>query len=167
MKPVAGLALLLALSSGCVLAASLEALSAEPMNMQVKGQFDVKVMPQQADNDEARGAGISRLSLDKRFHGPLDASSQGEMLALGDGVEAGAYVAIERITGTLDGRSGSFALVHRALMNRGVPEHWSVLIVPDSGTGELAGIDGSMKIIIADGHHHYEFDYSLPVPPEG
>lgn len=130
--------------------------------MRAEGSFEVKVNPQQPDNDEARAAGIGRLSLDKRFHGPLDAESKGEMLAFGDGVESGAYVALERVTGMLDGRSGSFALMHRAAMRGGQPENWSVLVVPESGTGELTGIEGSMKIIIADGQHSYEFDYSLP-----
>lgn len=130
--------------------------------MQAEGVFDVQVKPQQTDNDEARAAGLSRLSLDKRFHGPLDAVGHGEMLAIGDGVESGAYVALERITGTLDGRSGSFAVMHRAAMRSGVPENWSLLIVAESGTDELAGIEGSIQILIEGGVHRYRIDYNLP-----
>lgn len=130
--------------------------------MRVQGTFDVKVIPQAADNPEAKAANVSRLALDKRFYGSLDATSQGEMLAIGDGVESGAYVALEKVSGTLDGRKGSFALMHRAAMVRGTPQDWSVAVVPDSGTGELIGLDGSMTITITDGTHYYDFQYTLP-----
>lgn len=130
--------------------------------MQVKGTFDVKTNPQQADNPHAEAASLIRMSLDKRYHGALDAVGQGEMLAVGDGKESGAYVAIEKVEGTLDGRSGSFALVHTGIMRGGTPGHWSVKIVPDSGTDELRGIEGEMTITITDGAHHYELEYRLP-----
>lgn len=130
--------------------------------MHAQGTFDVKATPQAADNSEAKAAAISRLSLDKRFHGALDATSQGEMLAIGDGVESGAYVALEKVSGTLNGREGSFALMHRAVMVRGTPQGWTVTVVPDSGTGALAGLDGSMTITITDGTHYYDFQYTLP-----
>lgn len=126
------------------------------------GRFDVEVQPQQPDNPQAQAAGLGRLSLDKQFHGALQARSQGEMLASGDGTESGAYVAIEKVDGTLDGRRGSFVLVHRAVMNRGTPENWSVDVVPDSGTGQLAGLRGSMTITVAGGEHLYDFEYALP-----
>jgi len=84
------------------------------------------------------------------------------MLASSDGGKSGAYVAIEKITGTLQDRKGSFVLLHSAVMDQGVPVNWSVAVVPDSGTGQLQGISGTMKITIADGKHFYDFDYSLP-----
>jgi hypothetical protein len=136
--------------------------SAKESTMHAPGKFDVKVKPQAPDNPEAQASGLSRLSLDKRFHGALDATSKGEMLASGDGTKSGAYVALETVTGTLQGRSGSFVLMHSAVMRQGVPENWSVTVVAGSGTGELAGLEGAMKIVIADGVHSYEFDYSLP-----
>jgi hypothetical protein len=136
--------------------------SKEPATMHAQGKFDVKVKPQTPDNPEAQASGLSRLSLDKRFHGVLDATSKGEMLASGDGTRSGAYVALETVTGTLQGRSGSFVLMHSAVMRQGVPENWSVTVVADSGTGELTGLEGAMKIVIADGVHSYEFEYTLP-----
>jgi hypothetical protein len=135
---------------------------AEPTQMLAKGTFDVTVTPQQPDNSAARGAGLSRLSLEKRFHGGLEGTSQGEMLALGDGTASGGYVAIEKVTGTLDGRSGSFALLHSAVMRGTTPEDWKVRTVPDSGTGGLAGLEGTMTITIAGGKHEYQFEYTLP-----
>ncbi len=102
---------------------------------------------------------IARMSIDKVFHGQLEAKSQGEFLATGSADGSGGYVAMERVTGTLDGKAGSFVLQHSATMTRKVPE-MTVTVVPDSGTGELVGLSGAMKIIIADGKHSYEFDYS-------
>jgi len=131
--------------------------------MRVQGSFEVKVTPQTPDNAPARSAGLARLSLDKRFHGPLEGSSQGEMLADGDGSKRdGAYVAMERFAGTLDGRTGGFALVHRALMRDRTPEQWTVTVVPGSGTGALAGLEGEMRIRVEDGKHIYALDYTLP-----
>lgn len=125
------------------------------------GSFEVTLAPLALDapgSDEARG----RMRLDKRFHGGLDAVGAGEMLT-GMGAVAGsaAYVAIERITGTLDGRSGSFLVVHRGVMTRGAPE-LLVSIVPDSGTGELLGIAGSMTLIVGGGQHDYRIDATIP-----
>lgn len=130
--------------------------------MHATGTFDVKVKPQQPDNDDAKAAGLMRLALDKKFHGSLEGESHGEMLANGDGSSDGAYVAIEKFNGKLDGREGSFGLVHRALMRDGKPEQWSILVAPGSGTGELAGIDGELTITIADGVHSYDLSYTLP-----
>ncbi|MFT4256790.1 MAG: DUF3224 domain-containing protein [Pseudoxanthomonas sp.] len=129
--------------------------------MHATGTFQVKVKPQQADNPDAQAAGLMRLALDKQFTGALQGESHGEMLATGDGKTAGGYVAVEKFTGTLDGREGSFALIHRALMRDGKPEQWSILVAPDSGTGALAGIDGEFTISIVDGVHSYDFAYTL------
>lgn len=136
----------------------------EPTTMHVHGAFDVKVQPQQPDNAQAQAAQLGRLSIDKRYHGALDAIGQGEMLASGDGSQSGAYVAIEKVTGALHSRKGSFVLVHSAVMSNGVPTQWSVAVVPDSGTGQLADLSGTMRITIADGKHFYDFEYSLPEP---
>lgn len=131
--------------------------------MHANGRFDVKVQPQRPDNPQAQAAGLGRLSLDKQFHGALDARSQGEMLSSGDdATRSGAYVAIEKVDGALDGRRGSFVLMHHAVMVKGTPGNWAVEVVPDSGTGELAGLCGSMTITITGGEHFYDFEYTLP-----
>jgi hypothetical protein len=126
------------------------------------GPFDVKVAPQKPDSEVAQAANLGRMSIDKQFHGELDAVSKGEMIAGQTEVKgSGAYVAMERVTGTLNGRKGSFLLYHTGIMHRGVP-HLSVTVVPDSGTEELKGLAGKMNIIIApDGKHSYEFDYTI------
>lgn len=134
----------------------------EPVIMHANGTFDVKVVPQKPDNPQAQAAGLGRLSIDKRFHGALEATGQGEMLTAGDGEHSGAYVAIEKVTGSLQGREGSFVLLHSAVMNRGVPENWSITVMPDSGTEQLAGLGGTMQITITEGKHFYDFRYALP-----
>lgn len=123
---------------------------------QASGTFEVKLAPQtQAD------APVGRLSIDKQFHGDLEATSQGEMLAVGTGVEGSAgYVAMEQVSGTLHGRSGTFALQHTGIMTRGTPQ-LTITVVPDSGTGQLAGLSGRMMIHIADGNHSYDFEYTI------
>lgn len=104
-----------------------------------------------------------RLSLDKTFTGALQGVSKGEMLASRDAAQKnGAYVAMETFSGSLDGREGGFAIVHRALLREGAPQEWTVTIVPGSGTGALVGIEGAMRITVVDGRHHYELDYTLP-----
>ena len=124
------------------------------------GPFEVKLNPE-PPSGAAERAGIARLSLDKQFHGELEATSQGEMLAFRSSVEGSAgYVAMETVRGTLHGRSGSFVLQHGSLMTRGTPVQ-SISVVPDSGTGELAGLAGRMTISIVDGRHSYHFDYTL------
>ena len=131
--------------------------------MQAEGTFQIKVVPQQPDNDPARSAGLGRLSLDKHYSGTLEGTGHGEMLAEGGGTrQDGAYVALERVTGSLAGRSGSFALVHRALLRDNVPQEWTVVVVPGSGTGELAGLEGTLRIEVENGSHRYRFDYRLP-----
>jgi hypothetical protein len=105
------------------------------------------------------------MILDKQFHGDLEATSKGQMLAAGTAVQGSAgYVAMERVTGTLNGRSGTFVLQHSGTMNRGAP-HLTLTVVPDSGTGELEGLAGSMTIDRAEGKHSYGFEYTLG--PEG
>jgi len=134
------------------------------MTQLAKGPFDVKLNPQPlALEDDGEGAARGRMSLDKRFHGDLDATSKGEMLTAMSGTQGSAgYVAIEKVTGTLDGRAGTFALQHSATMTRGAPD-LRIIVVPDSGTGALAGLAGTMKIVIAEGgKHFYELEYSLP-----
>jgi hypothetical protein len=128
----------------------------------VSGEFEVKLNPQNPDNPEAESAGLSRMSLDKQFHGALEATSKGEMISIMTEVKgSGVYVAIERVSGALNGRRGSFILHHRGVMTRGTPE-LSVTVVPDSGTGELTGLTGDMQIKMPDGKHFYDFSYSLP-----
>jgi hypothetical protein len=131
------------------------------MTMRATGPFDVKLSPQASD-EEPNGSTLARLSLDKQFHGDLEATSTGTMLSAGTRVTGSAgYVAIERVTGTLQGRQGSFVLQHFATMNRGTPD-LKIIVVPDSGTGALTGLTGQMTIIIAaGGKHSYEFDYTL------
>ena len=126
------------------------------MTQQAAGTFTVKLTPQ--DSGEPT---IGRMALDKRFAGPLEATSKGEMLAAGTAVQGSAgYVALERVTGSLDGRSGSFVLQHTGVMTRGTPS-LTITVVPDSGTGELTGLTGSMSIEIAGGVHSYVFSYAL------
>jgi len=126
----------------------------------VNGSFDVKLQPIDPYNRD-EGAGIARMSIDKQFHGALDATSKGEMLsAMGNVKGSAGYVAIERVSGTLAGRKGSFTLQHNATMTRGEP-YLNIIIVPDSGSGDLVGLSGSMKIDITEGKHFYTFDYAL------
>jgi hypothetical protein len=132
------------------------------MALHARGPFEVRLNPLPPYND-AEGANLGRMSIDKQFRGELEAASKGEMLSAGTSVKGSAgYVAIERVTGTLQGRSGTFVLQHNATMNRGTPAQ-NIVVVPDSGTGQLAGLSGTMRIAIAaDGKHSYEFDYVLP-----
>jgi hypothetical protein len=131
----------------------------------VSGSFDVKIEPQNADNAPAKESGLGRMSIDKQFHGELEATSKGEMLSfMNRDAGSGGYVALERVTGTLSGHNGSFVLEHTATMDRGAPE-LNIIVVPGSGTGELAGISGTMKIRIESGHHFYDFDYTIPAAP--
>jgi hypothetical protein len=129
-----------------------------------KGTFDVKLTPQ-AMEEKTDGAPLGRMSIDKQFHGDLEATSKGEMLTAGTVVKGSAgYVAIERVSGTLDGRIGTFVLQHNGVMTRGAPQ-LTITVVPDSGTGELAGLAGKMTINIVDGKHLYEFEYTLAGTP--
>lgn len=134
------------------------------MTTRAAGAFDVKMIPQ-AGGDAPEDKAIGRLLLDKRFHGSLEATSKGQMLAAMTAVKGSAgYVAMELVTGKLDGRAGAFVLQHSGTMNRG-EQSLTLGVVPDSGTGELVGLAGSMRIIISEGKHSYEFDYSLGARP--
>ncbi len=125
------------------------------------GTFEVKVTPQAAEEGDG---GISRMLLDKKIHGDLEGTSQGQMLTGGIVKGSGGYVAMEKITGTLKGRSGSFMLQHSATMDKGEP-HIQITVVPNSGTGQLVGLAGTFTIQIDAGKHSYEFDYTLPEAP--
>jgi len=130
------------------------------MAQQAKGEFDVTCTPAPSC-DAGDGTVIGHNRFDKQFHGPLEATSVVQMLMVGTEVPgSAAYVAIERLAGTLDGRSGSFHLQHNGTMARGAAS-LSVTVVPDSGTGELAGLVGHMAIDIVDGKHFYTLDYTL------
>ena len=123
------------------------------------GTFEVRLDPQGDNGQES--AAIGRLIIDKQFRGDLEATSKGQMLsAAGNVPESAGYVAIERVTGTLHSKSGSFVLQHNGTMNRGAP-HLTISVVPDSGTGELEGLAGNMEILIDEGGHSYSFTYTL------
>jgi hypothetical protein len=134
----------------------------EVQSMQASGTFTVKMSPQDVDNDDAKTGGIARLSINKQFSGPMDGTSRGEMLAIGDGSKSGAYVALERFEGQLDGHRGGFSLMHKSGLRAGTPENWTIDVVPDSGSNELNGITGQMRIVIEQGVHRYYLDYTLP-----
>lgn len=126
------------------------------------GTFEVKITPQ--TDDQVGDPTVSRMALDKRFSGDLEAVSRGQMLAVMTEVKGSAgYVAMERVNGTLDGQSGTFALQHSGTMTRGEPE-LKITVVPDSGTDELAGLSGTMSINVVEGQHSYEFEYTLAQP---
>ncbi|MFN7983381.1 MAG: DUF3224 domain-containing protein [Vicinamibacterales bacterium] len=125
------------------------------------GTFTVQTKPV-GDVSTDDGVSLGRLSLDKQFEGDLVATGKGEMLTALTPVKGSAgYVAIERVTGTLHGRTGSFVFQHTGTMDKGAPQ-LSISVVPDSGTGSLAGITGTFTISIVDRVHHYSFEYSLP-----
>lgn len=129
------------------------------MTNRASGTFEVKMSPQEADMS------VGRMTIDKQFHGDLAGASEGLMLMAGsESVKNSAgYVAIEKVTGTLNGRRGSFYLQHNGVMTRGVGE-LTITVIPDSGTDQLVGLRGKMNIIIAEGKHSYEFEYSLAEP---
>ncbi len=129
-------------------------------DLHASGPFDVSLAPLAA-YDGTPGTTLGRMSIDKQFHGDLEAVSVGEMLMAGTAERGSAgYVAIERVTGSLKGRRGSFVLMHMGTMDRGA-QGLVITVVPDSGTDELAGLSGSMKIIIDGKAHAYEFDYTF------
>jgi uncharacterized protein len=133
------------------------------MTAHASGPFEVTISPQV--DEKVGDPTVGRMSIEKQFHGDLEAVSKGQMLAAMTETKGSAgYVAMERVTGTLRGRSGSFALQHTGTMDRGVPQ-LSVTVVPDSGTGQLAGLSGKMSINVVNGKHSYDFDYTLPEAP--
>ena len=130
------------------------------MTSEASGTFDVKLSPQPPE-ENVGDPGVGRLAIDKQFHGDLEAVSKGQMLAAGTDVpDSAGYVALERVVGTLQGRSGSFVLQHNGSMARGVPA-LTITVVPDSGTGALVGLSGSMTINIVNDQHFYNFAYLL------
>ena len=130
------------------------------MTTHATGTFDVKLNPQALD-EKVGDPTAGRMSIDKQFHGDLEATSKGQMLTAGTDVKSSAgYVAMERVTGTLHGRSGTFALQHSGTMTRGALQ-LTITVVPDSGTGQLVGLAGKMTINIVDGKHFYDFEYTL------
>lgn len=133
------------------------------MTNRASGSFEVKLIPQASDS--AGDASLGRMSIDKQFHGDLEATSKGQMLSAMTAVKGSAgYVAIEKVSGTLQGRSGAFVLQHNGTMTRGAPQ-LSITVVPDSGTDRLAGLAGKMTINIVEGKHFYEFEYTLAQTP--
>lgn len=131
------------------------------MTSHAKGPFDVKLTPMPPE-DPADAASVGRMSIDKQFHGELEAHSKGQMLAFSSSVKGSAgYVAMEKVSGNLNGHTGTFVLQHTGTMTRGTPS-LSITVVPDSGTDQLTGLTGRMDIIIAEGKHSYDFEYVLP-----
>lgn len=131
-----------------------------PMTKQASGFFEV-TLTSEGLPDAAEGTTLGRMSIEKTFHGDLEATSKGAMLSVRTSIEGSAgYVAIERVSGTLHGRSGGFVLQHSAMMSRGIPRR-TMEIVPDSGSGELKALSGTMTINIVDGKHFYELVYAL------
>jgi len=127
----------------------------------ISGEFSVGMTAQDA---EGQSPAIGRMLLDKQYHGALEARGAGQMLAIhGSMAGSAAYVALETVAGSLQGREGSFALVHQGRMNRGQPS-LDISVVPDSGTGALAGLAGSMRIRVEGHQHFYDFEFSLPNP---
>jgi hypothetical protein len=128
------------------------------MPMHAKGPFDVTVTPQEGAAD----APVARMTLYKEFRGELEAVAHGEMLAAHEPLTgAGVYVAIDRVAGTLHGRAGTFLMAHRGVRNAD-GQQLDITIVPGSGTGQLAGITGSVDIRIEEKKHFYTIDYALP-----
>jgi Protein of unknown function (DUF3224) len=120
-----------------------------------QGTFDITMTPSPIDD------GLGRFLLAKTYVGDLVGTARGQMLAYSTSVEgSAAYVALEVFNGSIGQRTGTFALQHRGVMDRGTP-NLTVSVVPDSGTGDLVGIAGSLEIIVADGTHRYELTYEL------
>lgn len=159
---VAAIVLLLfhPLRAAAQVAAAATSTSEAPMTTVARGTFDVKLVPL-GSSEAAEGSAIGRMSIDKTFHGDIEGTSVGEMMsAMGSVKGSGTYVALERVTGTVHGKRGTFVLAHQGTMVRGTPT-LTVTVVPDSGTGELTGLTGSLNIIIEGSKHSYEFTYSL------
>ncbi|TDR22606.1 DUF3224 domain-containing protein [Marinicella litoralis] len=133
--------------------------------MRVSGKFTVQMQAQEASFEGSDGINVTRMSLDKTYKGELSAHSQGEMLsAVTTTTGSAGYVAIEQVTGSLSGQSGSFVLQHSGIMDQGDAQ-LTLTVVPDSGSGELKTLSGTMDIRIDSGEHHYDFDYELDVLP--
>jgi hypothetical protein len=129
--------------------------------MKIYGQFDVNLMPLEFSTEGEHNIKFSRMSIDKTFHGELRATSKGEMLsAMTTNQGSAGYVAIEQVTGSLSGKQGSFVLQHFGTMRKG-EDRLVLEVVPDSGSNELSGLSGQMKIHIEEGRHYYEFQFEL------
>jgi hypothetical protein len=129
--------------------------------MKVSGRFDVKLTPLRFSYTGRDEVNLGRMSIDKTFHGDLEASSKGEMLSAMSSTQGSAgYVAIEQVIGTLSGKQGSFVLQHFGIMDKG-KDRLILEVVPGTGSGELSGLVGEMTIQIDDGQHRYEFEYEL------
>jgi len=129
--------------------------------MKISGKFDVNITPLNFGIHGKDDINLGRMSIDKTFHGGLDASSRGQMLSAMTSVQGSAgYVAIEQVSGSLSGKQGSFVLQHFGTMNKG-KDRLILEVVPDSGSGELSGLVGEMTIKVEDGKHYYEFEYEL------
>ncbi len=129
------------------------------MTNHAHGEFHVQINPQA--QDEGAGSTLGRMSLDKTFEGDLSGTGKGEMLTVMTPSSSAVYAAIERVTGTLHGRSGGFALVHQGIATP-QGQTLTIIVAPDSGSGELVGLTGTMEINIADGKHSYDLHYTLP-----
>lgn len=154
---------MIATVAGCLLSAPALLWSKETAMHHAIGTFEVKMQPVGEVGGAADdGNTLGRMSLAKTFSGDLKGTGTGEMLAARSAVPTSAsYVAIERVTGTLDGRQGSFVLVHRGVMGDGV-QQLEIQISPESGSGALKGISGSLSLRVEAGVHHYDLAYSLP-----
>lgn len=130
------------------------------MTIRATGTFDVKITPLASDTP-AESSPLGRMSLEKQFRGDLEGTSTGQMLTVGTAIKNSAgYVAIEIVTGSLQGRTGTFALQHNATMTRGAGA-LNIVVVPDSGTGELTGLSGNLSIEISGGQHTYVLEYAI------
>jgi len=161
IAPALCLGLALSLAAGTAFGG--EPGTANPLEsaMSARGTFDVTMIPQAPDTSAA--GPFSRLVMDKRYHGDLEATGQGQMLAFQSAVEGSAgYVAMESVSGSLAGRAGTFALQHVGAMKQGAIAVFTVTIVPDSGTGDLTGIAGELVITFEGSRHLYELRYTLP-----
>lgn len=161
VRHLAGVCLALALSTTArAQAAPTPRPETAAVSTRATGTFQVNLAPQ-----ETAAAPLGRMSIDKTFSGDLQGTSKGEMLAFRSAVDGSAgYVAMEQVSGTLAGRTGTFVLMHTGTMDRGAPG-LTITVVPDSGTDGLQGLTGRMNIIIEGGAHAYEFDYTLPGTP--
>ncbi len=128
--------------------------------VKAEGPFDVELKPLDGYAPAKHGMKSARMSIDKTFSGELTGTSRGEMLSVHAAAGSAAYVAMEQVTGELDGKKGSFVLVHLGTMTADA-SHLTLEVVPDSGTGELVGLSGSMEINNDNGKHTYVFDYQI------
>jgi Protein of unknown function (DUF3224) len=136
----------------------------ETMTVHARGTFEVQLAPQPADA-YSDATTMGRMTMDKQFSGDIVATSKGQMLTgMGNIKGSAAYVAMERVTGTVNGKRGSFVLHHTGVMANGA-QSLAIVIAPDSGTDELAGIAGTLTLVIEGKVHNYDLAYTLPAAP--